>query len=329
MCYTASALSFMFENLGKSVVVTGSQIPICEVRSDGRENLIGSLIMAGNYDIPEVTVYFNSKLYRGNRTSKIDTSSMNAFKSANILPLATMKISINVNWETIFRSHGMDRFRFEPNLNPNIGLLRIFPSIPLECVICYGNVHFHSYRESVNSFLKPPIQGVILQTYGAGNIPSPVENGVIVVNCTQCFRGSVDKQYHTGEVLYSAGVISGEDMTVEASLAKLAYVLGKTELSLEEKKQMIRRNLRGEMTMNVDEQINLENYDILQRLSQFLHLSTANEMRRLKEILFPPLLCQAATDGDLDTLKSLKQHVSFSCNLTNERYKMKLIKKSL
>ncbi|VDK31356.1 unnamed protein product [Gongylonema pulchrum] len=134
LAYTASALSFMFENLGKPVIITGAQIPVCETRSDGRDNLIGALIFAGSFDIPEVTVYFNNKLLRGNRSLKLDNSGLEAFDSPNMLPLAHMEISIKIMYESIYRSPTIQPFQVHENLCRNIGLLRIFPSISIDLV---------------------------------------------------------------------------------------------------------------------------------------------------------------------------------------------------
>uniref|UniRef100_A0A915K325 asparaginase n=1 Tax=Romanomermis culicivorax TaxID=13658 RepID=A0A915K325_ROMCU len=194
LSYTASALSFMFENLSKPVILTGAQIPVVEVRSDGRENLIGALILAANYDITEVCVYFNNKLMRGNRSSKIDNSGLDAFNSPNCPILASIEVKIHVDWDNIFRSSESEKVSLQTHLNRNVGLLRIFPSISVECI---------------RAFLASPIEGIVLQTFGAGNIPSnrkdiidelkkAIDRGAIIVNCSQCYRGQVDAQYHTG-----------------------------------------------------------------------------------------------------------------------------------
>lgn len=167
MSYTASALSFMLENLGKSVIITGSQIPLFEPRSDGRENLLNALIIAGNYIIPEVTLLFNNKLFRGNRTTKHSASNMDAFGSPNLPPLATigmhwtslvfkliawrqtnrtirtismiifiswLGIKINVDWKAVVVPASIDKFRVHSTLSRNVGLLRLFPSITVEVV---------------------------------------------------------------------------------------------------------------------------------------------------------------------------------------------------
>ncbi|XP_076045663.1 L-asparaginase-like [Oratosquilla oratoria] len=231
LAYTASALSFMLENLGKTVVITGSQIPIFETRSDGRDNFIGSVIMAGHYVIPEVGIFFNSKLYRGNRTTKVSTRRLQAFDSPNMNPLAVAGISIQVDYRTIFRSTRLEKFRVHDTLSRHVGLLRICPSIS---------------AETVRAFLLPPIQGAVLQTYGAGNMPSnrndimevlkeATERGVLIVNTTQCMHGGVEAIYETGEALEESGVLPGLDMTPEAALSKLAYVISKKEWDRETK----------------------------------------------------------------------------------------------
>lgn len=134
MSYTASALSFMLENLGKSVIITGSQIPLFEPRSDGRENLLNALIIAGNYIIPEVSLLFNNKLFRGNRTVKHSASNMDAFSSPNLPPLVTIGIKIDVDWKAVVMPSTIDKFRVHATLSRNVGLLRLFPSITVEVV---------------------------------------------------------------------------------------------------------------------------------------------------------------------------------------------------
>ncbi|CAI5449974.1 unnamed protein product [Caenorhabditis angaria] len=224
LAYTASALSFMMENLGKPVIITGSQIPVAEVRSDGMENLIGALITAGNFDIPEVCVYFNNKLMRGNRTVKLDNSALEAFDSPNMHPLANMAINIKVNYDSIFRSDNIAAFTVHENLCRHVGMLRIFPSMTIE---------------SVKAFLAPPTQGVILQTFGSGNMPTrrsdiiealkeAIERGLMVINCSQCLKGQVDVNYATGKILYDIGVIPGSDMTSEPPWRSCAMFWEKT-----------------------------------------------------------------------------------------------------
>ncbi|XP_064484093.1 L-asparaginase-like isoform X2 [Ornithodoros turicata] len=301
MAYTASALSFMLENLGKSVIITGSQIPIFEARSDGRENLLNSLVVAGNYIIPEVTLLFNNKLYRGNRTSKVSASDLDAFASPNMQPLATIGVNIDVNWKLVFQQSGLEKFRVHSKLNRNVGLLRLFPSITVEVV---------------RAFLTPPIQGVVLQTYGAGNGPTSRRDlldeikraslrGILILNCSQCAQGRVDATYETGNLLCDAGVIPGSDMTPEAALTKLSYVLSKTEWSLCVKKQMLQANLRGELT--VAKHTKLDDLDLITAIAKTMQISSAEELESLQTALYPSILCSITAKGDLEKLEVMRQ----------------------
>ncbi|CAD6186563.1 unnamed protein product [Caenorhabditis auriculariae] len=306
LAYTASALSFMMENLGKPVIITGSQIPVAEVRSDGMENFVGALITAGNFDIPEVCVYFNNKLMRGNRTIKLDNSALEAFDSPNMHPLAHMAININVNYDSIFRSDKVEAFTVQENLCRDVGMLRIFPSMTIE---------------SVRAFLQPPTQGVILQTFGSGNMPTrrmdiikalkeAIDRGVLVVNCSQCLKGQVDVHYATGKILYDIGVIPGSDMTSEAAMAKMCYVLGK-DWDLSEKRLMLQSNLRGEMT--VANKGEMRELDIIPHIAKCMRVSSSHEVQLLRDIILPPLFCNAAKNNNPGLLKTLKESgVNFS-----------------
>ncbi|CAG2169507.1 unnamed protein product, partial [Oppiella nova] len=300
MAYTASALSYMLENLGKTVVITGSQIPLFEPRSDGRENFLNSLIIAGNYCIPEVTILFNNKLMRGNRTSKVSASHLDAFNSPNMPPLATIGININVDWNNVFRWPTIAKFCVHSVLSRNVGLLRLFPSISVE---------------TVRAFLMPPIEGVVLQTYGAGNAPSnrkdileefrkASDRGVIIVNITQCANGQVMASYETGNALVDAGVISGSDMTPEACLTKLSYVLSKQEWDLKHKRKIIETNLCGEMSSYLDTKY--EDIELIRGIAQSLRVSTSQEMSALRNALYPAIVCAIAAKGDVNELIRLR-----------------------
>ncbi|KAM7540974.1 hypothetical protein Aperf_G00000023396 [Anoplocephala perfoliata] len=247
LAYGASFLSFILEGLCKPVIVTGSQIPIEELRSDGRENFLGSLLIAGGEQIiPEVTVFFNNKLIRGNRAVKCSATDLDAFTSPNYPPLATMGVDITYHLSSIRHCPGEGRsLQVIESLSRNVTVLRMFPSITTEIV---------------KSFFKPPIEGVILQTYGAGNVPTirqdildifneaTQQNGVVILNITQCWYGSVQAKYSTGKVLERVGVIPGYDMTAEAALAKLSYVLGVSK-DTKVRRRMLYCDLRGEVTL--------------------------------------------------------------------------------
>lgn len=244
MAYTASALSFMFNGLQKPVIITGSQIPFCEIRNDAGENLITALIIAADYAIPEVSLYFGNRLLRGCRSVKVNADGFDAFDSPNFLPLGIAGIDIEVNWDLIQDvSNSTDRLIVQKFIETSVGTLRLFPGISADII---------------SNILRPPIKGLVLETYGVGNAPrnsdfiealkSAVKRGVVIVNCTQCLKGTVSSVYATGSALAKAGVISGFDMTTEAALAKLFYLFSAGYES-EQVKEEMQKNLRGEMTL--------------------------------------------------------------------------------
>ena len=245
MAYTTSALPFMLRGLGKPVIVTGSQIPLCEVRNDGRENLITSLLIAANYDIPEVCLYFGGKLLRGCRAVKVSADGFAAFASPNVPPLGNIGIDIEINWDLVRKPKPRQKMRVEELASPVVSALRLFPGIS---------------PELVRNVLRPPLQGLVLEAYGVGNGPDHDDaflaalteatgRGVVVVDCTQCLEGTVDlSEYAAGSALARAGVISGFDMTAEAALAKLYYLFSRG-YGIEKVKREMQRDLRGEMTV--------------------------------------------------------------------------------
>jgi L-asparaginase len=244
MAYTASALPFMLSNLGKPVIVTGSQIPLCEVRNDARENLITSLLIAASHAIPEVCLYFGGKLLRGCRAVKVSADGFAAFDSPNFPPLGTVGIDIDVNWNFVRRASG-EPLVVEEFASPVVSALRLFPGIS---------------PELVRNVLRPPLQGLVLEAYGVGNGPDQngaflsaleeaTSRGVVIVDCTQCLEGSVNLgEYAAGSALARVGVISGFDMTAEAALTKL-YHLFSRGTDVDEVKRELQRDLRGEMTV--------------------------------------------------------------------------------
>ena len=300
MPYTASALSFMLENLGKTVIVTGSQIPVFESRSDGRDNIVGALIIAGNFTIPEVTVYFKHRLYRGNRIVKRSTDALHAFESPRMLPLADVGVNIDLNWKAILNPSSNGKFHVHSILNPNVNILRLFPNITIQ---------------SVRSHLEPPVEGVVLHTYGAGEVPNnrsdildelkkASERGIIIVNCTQCLEGSVNEDKEAVMLLLKIGVISGGDMTVEAALTKLSYVLSKNDWDQETRLKMIQLNLRGELTFQ-NKDGSLGEADILKFENQ----------SRTIEIVLPHLIYNYIVEGNINKLKDMK---AFNANFCIE-----------
>ncbi|XP_028994394.1 60 kDa lysophospholipase isoform X2 [Betta splendens] len=310
MAYTASALSFMCEHLGKPIILTGSQVPIYEMRNDGRDNLLGALLIAGQFVIPEVCLYFYNKLYRGNRVTKVDAGSFNAFSSPNLPPLATAEVDITINWDTVWRANTTTKFQVSTDLNRNVGLLRLFPGIT---------------ADTVKAFLQPPMEGVVLETYGSGNAPDnrpdlleqlkrATDSGVIIMNCTQCLRGTVSTSYATGKVLIDAGLIAGGDMTPEAALSKLSYVLAKKNLDLNAKKKMMSQNLRGEMSADLaGAKLCLTDSRFIQVIAKSLSISCKEELEAIRDALTPPLACAAAKIGDIEALEALKEMGSNLC----------------
>ncbi|XP_055618347.1 L-asparaginase isoform X2 [Toxorhynchites rutilus septentrionalis] len=311
LSYTAAALSFMFENLGKTVIITGSQIPIFETRTDGQDNFTSALILAGNYVIPEVCVFFNSRLFRGNRTIKVSSESLDAFNSPNAAPLAKMGINVEVDYRLIFRPCTVEKFSVHTRMDEHVGLLRLFPSIS---------------TSTVKAFLQPPMRGVVLQTYGSGNIPTnradlvqalreATDRGVLIVNCTQCNEGAVSGLYETGRQLEEINVFPGFDMTPEAALVKLAYVLSKEEWNHENKKTLMKSNLRGELTHEKTPE--MQEYDLIDAVARTLHLNSVKELSQLKSSLFPAMVNSAVVSGDIVKLNNLK---GYGANLSAENY---------
>ncbi|HSK47695.1 MAG TPA: type I asparaginase [Coriobacteriia bacterium] len=242
MAYTSSALSFLLPDFGKPVVVTGSQIPIARTRSDGRQNLIGALQVAARPDIPEVSLLFGEMLLRGNRSTKVDASGLHAFDSPSCARLATLGVEIAVNRSLVRMPQG------EPRLTAcelaSVAAVRLFPGFSASILA---------------NLCRPPLRGLVIEAYGAGNGPSgdreflaaveaATSQGIVVVIVTQCVHGSVQPgAYATGSALMRAGAVPGFDMTSEAALTKLAVLLGQGFDAPTVAKEM-QADLAGELT---------------------------------------------------------------------------------
>ncbi len=250
MAYSASALSFMLENLGKPVIFTGSQLPNGSLRTDGKENLISAVEIAtakdshGHPMVPEVCICFNSQLLRGNRSVKVNATGFDAFKSPNYPPLATAGISIKYN--NGFIHYGYERrkeFTIHTMLDTRVSVLKLHPGITEQAV-----------RDIL---LGTGSRAVILETYGSGNAPCrpwflaivrDACRNKILLNVTQCQSGDVDMDiYATGRALKDAGVICGHDITTEAALGKLFYLMGRHEDNAQVK-TLLEKNLKGEIS---------------------------------------------------------------------------------
>lgn len=248
MAYTASALSFMLENLSKPIIITGSQLPIGTLRTDGKENLISSIEIASAEKnkrpiIQEVCIYFEYKLLRGNRATKKSAEYFDAFCSPNFPTLADSGISIKYNLKYLLKTSTNKTFNIRTGLDTNIFLIKIYPGINIDII---SNI--------INS---NKIKAIILETYGAGNAPTipnflntikkGILKGILFINVSQCLEGNVDmSKYKTGRTLKKIGVISAHDSTIEAAITKTMWVLGQN-FEHSKTKAYLKKSLRGEI----------------------------------------------------------------------------------
>ncbi len=244
MAYTASALSFMLRGNSKPVILTGSQIPLCELRNDARDNIITALLIAAGGQVHEVCLYFGGKLLRGNRTIKYSADDLIAFESPNYPALAEAGIAIRYNRAALLPPEG-GRFCLQPLESHPIGVIKVFPGIQFELF---------------DSIMTQRLRGIVIETFGAGNIPGranallPIirkasDNGTIIVVCSQCPHGTVSLgAYETSSALKEAGAVSGYDITTEAAVAKLYYLFSRG-IPADGVRTRMERSLRGEITV--------------------------------------------------------------------------------
>jgi L-asparaginase len=249
MAYTASALSFMLEGLNKPVIFTGAQLPITEPRSDARENLITALEIAsakkdGKALVPEVCIYFDYELLRGNRSKKVESMQFDAFDSGNYPPLAKAGVKIDYNFSSIIPYNEKSHLKLRMKIDASISILKLFPGIT---------------QAAADAILQTKnIKAVILETYGSGNAPTAtwlieslqgaIARGIIVLNISQCPGGMVTQgRYETSRELKRIGVIGGSDMTTEAAVTKLMLLIG--EYGIEKAREMVGLPVAGELTV--------------------------------------------------------------------------------
>jgi len=300
MAYTASSLSFMLENLSKTVILTGSYVPLSASRNDAFENLLGALTIAGHFTIPEVSIYFCNKLLRGNRAIKVDSFGLEGFDVPNSKPLAVFGTGLKIEWDIVSKLK-REKFTVQKQLNQKVGILKLYPSIPLKLV---------------KNILEADIEACVIESFGAGDLPfkklpimeqlkKATDQGKILVVITQCSKGAVYAHHTSTEQYTNLGLTPGLDMTGECATAKLAYLLGKG-YSKDQVKEMIQKDLRGEVSEEKPMEFEGKKGLLLQDLAGSLREGASNSV--VKNGLFPTLTSYAAHFGFVNVLDQLRDY---------------------
>lgn len=317
LAFTAAALSFALGSLSKPIILTGAQLPIGEARTDAISNLVGAVELAGLFPIPEVCVYFDGHLMRGCRTLKWDSVGTHPFQSPNYPLLATVGLAIDVNWKNIL-APSRARLTFTPYRDDiSVVCLRVTPGLSPEVIAALASAR---------------VDGLVLETYGTGNAPTTdpaiidalslaSDGGMVVVNVSQCSKGTVSPTYATGRALDEAGVVSGGDMTAQAACVKVMHLLSQPGTTPEAVRLSMLESLRGEMSERPIGSFGLRGSGLVTDTSERLKVqgvAGVNEAS-VAHSLAPYIACMAAKDNDLDTLRHLFLRDGFSPSLADHR----------
>ncbi|CAD8187753.1 unnamed protein product [Paramecium pentaurelia] len=311
MAYTASALSFMFQNLSKTVILTGSQVPLSQPRNDGFTNFLNALTIAGHFTIPEVLICFQDKLLRGNRAQKVNSSSLDSFDSPKFTPLGYFGVNISIKWDIIMKNPNEENLQVNKKFCTNISLIRLNPLLN---------------HVTLNEIFKnEKLKGVVIETYGAGNmqteekfcneIAQAAKRGIVIVNISQCHTSQVEMIYETGIIFENMGVISGGDMTSQAAFTKLGYLLAQTD-DVDKVKDEFQRNIRGELTESGG---TAETEPFLMALSSAIK-QQHSKIDLNKDLVFPNILCQICVQKKkLSSMKLSKIEINYKAQDYDKR----------
>eukprot|EP01063_Lacrimia_lanifica_P027265 TRINITY_DN3805_c2_g1_i1.p1 TRINITY_DN3805_c2_g1~~TRINITY_DN3805_c2_g1_i1.p1 ORF type:complete len:744 (+),score=171.01 TRINITY_DN3805_c2_g1_i1:131-2362(+) len=302
MPYTASALSFMLEHIGKTVILTGGLVPLCEPRTDALNNIIDAITIAGHFFIPEVCLYCHGKLMRGARAVHRSATDFDMYYSPIAPLLGRVGVSIEIFWRNIRQPNTLSPLRTHVNMCTQVAVLHLFPGIS---------------SSAIKALVSPPIKGVVLRSYGSGSAPivrrdvlgvlrAATQSGVTIINTSQAREGVVftNPREHTN-ALNSVGVVPGGDMTCECALVKLSYLLGMFGDDTQKIRAYLERDLRGEITVPVATKFTAEPDGILTKLSQALEVNSEGQGEELRDYLNGMVMCNAAQNGDVETMKML------------------------